>query len=71
MKTSSAGRWLVVHIAHNRQQADAVVRMLEEEGFLVNVKALGGMVSASGACELRVLASEAEEARRLLLEKGL
>ena len=57
---------MVVYVSGIRQQADDIVRLLEDEGFLVRLEALPG----SGAAELRVLESEAEEARRFLMEKG-
>ncbi|MBQ8507377.1 MAG: hypothetical protein IJ466_08125 [Clostridia bacterium] len=67
MKTASGGRWLVVYMPASQHQAGKIARMLEDEGFLVKIKSLPG----SGAFEIRVLASEAEEARSLLMEKGL
>ncbi len=70
MKAAS-GRWLVVHVTYSQRQADEIARLLECEGFLVNVQALNRAISGSGAFELRVLASEAEEARRFLMEKGI
>ena len=57
---------MVVYVSGIRQQADDIVRLLEDEGFLVRLEALPG----SGVTELRVLESEAEEARRFLMEKG-
>lgn len=59
--------WLVVYISPSLQMADAVERLLLDEGFLVRRKA----VSGSDTYELRVLESEAKEARELLVEKGL
>lgn len=71
MKATSGGLWLVVSMAYDQQQADAVEQLLRDEGFLVRVRALDRAISGSGAFELRVLASEAEEARRFLMERGL
>lgn len=71
MKSSSGGVWMVVYMAHNQHQADLVERMLRDEGFLVRMQALNRAVTGSGVFELRVLASEAEEARRFILENGL
>lgn len=71
MRTTSEGLWLVVAVAYSQRQADAVEQLLRSEGFLVRVRALDRAISGSGAFELRVLASEAEEARRFLMEKGL
>ena len=71
MRTTSESLWLVVAVAYSQQQADAVEQLLRSEGFLVRVRALDRAVSGSGAFELRVLASEAEEARKFLMERGL
>ena len=46
-------------------------QLLRDEGFLVRIHALNRAISGSGVFELRVLASEAEEARRFLSESGL
>lgn len=67
MKTGAAGVWLVVYMSPSAQMADAVEQLLQSEGFLVRRRA----VSGSDTYELRVLESEAQEARKLLIEKGL
>ena len=71
MKGSSGGLWLVVCVTYSQRQADAVEQLLRDEGFLVRVRALNRAISGSGVFELRVLASEAKEARRFLSERGL
>ena len=71
MKGASEGLWLVVSVAYSQRQADAVEQLLRDEGFLVRVRALNRAISGSGVFELRVLAAEAEEARRFLMERGL
>ena len=71
MKGSSGGLWLVVCVTYSQRQADAVEQLLRDEGFLVRVRALNRAISGSGVFELRVLASEAGEARRFLSERGL
>ena len=71
MKASSACKWLVVSMAYSQRQADAVEELLRNEGFLVRIHVLNRAVSGSGVFELRVLASEAGEARRFLTERGL
>ena len=71
MKETSGGLWLVVSVTYSLRQADAVEQMLRDEGFLVRVRALNRAISGSGVFELRVLASEAEDARRFLIERGL
>lgn len=71
MKGASEGLWLVVSVAYSQRQADAVEQLLRDEGFLVRIRALDRALSGSGVFELRVLAAEAEEARRFLIERGL
>ena len=71
MKGTSGGLWLVVCVTYSQRQADAVEQLLRDEGFLVRVRALNRAISGSGVFELRVLASEAGEARRFLSERGL
>ena len=71
MKGASDGLWLVVSVAYSQRQADAVEQLLRDEGFLVRIRALDRALSGSGVFELRVLAAEAEEARRFLIERGL
>ena len=71
MKATSGGLWLVVSMTYSQRQADAVEQLLRDEGFLVRVRVLNRAISGSGVFELRVLASEAEDARRFLIERGL
>ena len=71
MKATSGGLWLVVCVSYSQRQADAVEQLLRDEGCLVRVRVLNRAISGSGVFELRVLASEAEEARRFLIERGL
>ena len=71
MKATSGGLWLVVCVSYSQRQADAVEQLLRDEGFLVRVRALNRAISGSGVFELRVLAAEAEEARRFLMDRGL
>ena len=71
MKVKMGGHWMVVYMTHSPQQAKAVERMLTDEGFLVQCRALNRAVSNSGTYELCVLESEAQEARKLLVENGL
>ncbi|MGN1005214.1 MAG: hypothetical protein ACI4O8_01750 [Aristaeellaceae bacterium] len=61
----------MVSVAYSQRQADAVEQLLRDEGFLVRIRALDRALSGSGVFELRVLAAEAEEARRFLMERGL
>lgn len=71
MKSGTAGHWLVVHVTYSHQAAEKVQQLLQAEGFLVRCRALNREISGSGTFELCVLASEAQEARKILLEKGL
>ena len=59
--------WLVVYMCASLQMADAVEQLLRSEGFLVRRRE----VLSSGMVELCVLESEAQEAREMLVEKGL
>lgn len=67
MKSATGDLWLVVYMTHSEYRAEAVEQMLQEEGFLVRRRTALG----SGTYELRVLESEAQEARKLLMERGL
>lgn len=67
MKTGASGVWLVVYMCTSLQTADAVEQLLHSEGFLVRRRE----VLSSGMVELCVLESEAQEARKMLVEKGL
>ena len=67
MKTGASGVWLVVYMCASLQMADAVEQLLRSEGFLVRRRE----VLSSGMVELCVLESEAQEARKMLVEKGL
>ncbi len=69
MRTGAKGVWLVVYMTQNLQALEAAEQMLEDEGFLVRRRALQRAVSG-GAYELRVLESEAQEARQLIMERG-
>ena len=55
--------WKVVHIVPKLKQADLIKTYLEAEGFLVSVKE-----GTSSGFEIRVPASEAQEASELLYE---
>lgn len=71
MKTS-VKPWITIHVAHTTELADAARQLLEAEGFLVNVQPLAHNVAQGESCfEIMVLKSEANEARELLMERGL
>lgn len=69
MRTGAKGVWMVVYMTQDPQALEAAERLLEREGFLVQRRALNRAVSG-GAYELRALASEAQEARQLIMENG-
>lgn len=71
MKTNPGGVWLVIYMTGSERQAESAEHILQAEGFLVRRRTLNRAVSGAGTFELQVLASEAEEARQLLMEKGL
>ena len=63
--------WLTIQVLHSAEQVDAARDLLEQEGFLVNVRPLAHSVSQGENCfEIMVLKSEASEARDLLMERG-
>lgn len=63
--------WLTIQVLHSAEQADAARDLLEQEGFLVNVRPLAHSVSQGENCfEIMVLKSEAAEAREVLMERG-
>ena len=70
MRTEADSLWLVVYMTHSLPALEAAEQMLASEGFLVRRRELHRSVSGAGAYELRVLESEAQEARQLIMEKG-
>ena len=64
--------WIVVHIAKSKEAAEHVRTLLDEEGILVKVRGVYKKRSETeNDYELLVLAAEAQEARNILLEKGV
>lgn len=64
--------WMVIFLAHTRLRAEAIYEQLLQEGFLVRLSPVYRAVSDSeNYYELMVLKSEAQEARQMLLDKGL
>jgi len=53
--------WKVVHIAQKFEQAQVIKESLQQEGFLVDLKS-----NNTSGFEIRVTASEAQEANELL-----
>ncbi len=63
--------WVVIHMAHSRQEAARLTQMLSREGVLVRLKPVYRNRSAVENCyELLVLRSEAASAREIFLEQG-
>lgn len=59
--------WTVVYIAPNRTVAEQMKSILEMEGILVMLRAIGApQLGDSGSVEIMVPQSEAEEAAEIL-----
>lgn len=58
--------WKVLYIAHTELLAQKIRRLLEDNGFLVQVRSAGGR--HGGAHEICVPVSEAEDAYEVLCE---
>lgn len=59
--------WTVIYIASNRQLAEQLKKTLTDEGLLVQLRAAGSLqVGDSGAFEILVPESEAEEAHEII-----
>ncbi len=64
--------WVVVTMAKSKEAAQEIQAVLSAEGILVKLKALYKNVNEDeNYFEVNVLESEAEEAREILMEKGL
>lgn len=64
--------WIVVHMAKSDKTAEKVRTCLADEGLLVRVRPVYRAVSLhDNYFEIQVLQSEAQEARNILLERGL
>ena len=66
MRSHPAAPWRVIYIARGEKQARQIGELLREAGFMMDQKPLGGE-----DIEIKVLESEAEEARLYLMEQGL
>ena len=63
--------WVVIHMAHSRQEAARLTQMLSREGVLVRLKPVYRNRREEENCyELLVLRSEAASAREIFLEQG-
>ena len=64
--------WMVIHMAKSEAAANDARDCLAREGFLVKLRPVYRSVSAQeNYFELLVLRSEAQEARLLLMDRGL
>ena len=70
MRSNSSALWRVIYIARGEQQAQSIEDMLREAGFLVDRKHLDTRTAHVEDIEIKVLDSEAEEARLYLMEQG-
>ncbi|NLT17237.1 MAG: glutamate decarboxylase [Clostridiales bacterium] len=62
--------WVVIHIAKNADSAIRIRSLLKAEGFMVKIRRVFKDVPREENCfEVRVLASEAEEARDVLADR--
>ena len=62
--------WVVIHIAKNAESAVRIRSLLKAEGFMVKIRRVFKDVPREENCfEVRVLASEAEEARDVLVDR--
>ena len=68
MKPGHVGLWRVIYIARGEKQAQQIVDLLREAGFMPDRRQPSS--DAGEDIEIRALDSEAEEARLFLLERG-
>ena len=71
MRTDHTALWRVIYIARGERQAQSIEESLSEAGFLVDRKHTDGSDGQAEDIEIKVLDSEAEEARMYLMEQGL
>lgn len=71
MRSNMAAPWRVIYIARGERQAQRIEALLREAGFMMDSAPLGEEGVRAEDIEIRVLESEAEEARLYLMERGL
>lgn len=71
MRSHTAAPWRVIYIARGEKQACQIEDMLRGAGFMMERTSLEGADARSEDIEIKVLESEAEEARMFLMEQGL
>ena len=70
MRSNPSALWRVIYIARGEQQAQSIVDLLREAGFLVDRKCLDARTAQTEDIEIKVLDAEAKEARLYLMEQG-
>ncbi len=64
--------WMVIHMAHSEKLANAILALLEQEGFLARSRQVYRTVSSEdNYYEIMVPRAEAQEAQQLLIERNL
>ena len=59
--------WTVIYVARNRTEAELLKTVLDQEGMLVMLRAIGvPHLGNAGSVEILVPSSEAEEANEIL-----
>ena len=71
MRTDHTALWRVIYIARGERQAQSIEDLLSEAGFLVDRRQADSSDGRTEDIEIKVLDSEAEEARLYLMEQGL
>ena len=71
MRSNQAALWRVIYIARDERQAGRIEELLKGAGFLMERKPLDPEGARTEDIEIKVLESEAEEARLFLMEQGL
>lgn len=71
MRPGHAALWRVIYIARGEPQACQIEDLLTSAGFMVDRRRLPAEGARPEDIEIKVLESEAEEARLFLMEQGL
>ncbi|NLM72978.1 MAG: hypothetical protein GX184_02970 [Clostridiaceae bacterium] len=62
--------WTVVYMAQNKEVAEELKSILEEDGILVRINPISRKEKADDYFEVSVPESEVEEAHGIIIEKG-
>lgn len=62
--------WTVVYMAQNKDVAEELKSILEEDGILVRINPISRKEKADDYFEVSVPESEVEEAHGIIIEKG-